>query len=125
MLLPIPAPIGMLKIPESVAGRLAARLGAKVVGQNAERLVVTLSGGAVVNYGAVQSGTNITVTITGFAFGKLIALRGLLSAAKAEGAETLTIVGEQIVNEQLGRDLLDHGFVDIGGGTLAKTFDLR
>ena len=95
------------------------------MGEPAERITAELVAGAVVRYAAYRSGTNITVKISGFAFGKLVALKGILSFARAEGAETVTVVGEDVLNEGLAGDLVQHGFQKIGPQAFAKTYSLK
>lgn len=117
---PVAAVFG--KIPESVAARIALALGGRIIGGTGEKIVIELAGGATVVLAAEKSGTNLTVTITAFAFGKLTSLLGLLKAAGAEGASTLTVVADDVINENLAKSLVDHGFEQIGPRTFAKNF---
>lgn len=98
--------------------RIAAALGGQILGGGSE-VTIKLASGALVTYSAQTVGKSLTVDISGaVAFGStgtLFTIRqGLIAAARAEGANSLTIVASKVGNPELQSVLTKAGFQSIG-----------
>jgi RHS repeat-associated protein len=109
---------------QSLLERIAIALGGRVLA-GGEEVVVELANGTLVTFGAKVVGGNLTVNVSGLAAfgttGNLFALRqGLMAAARAEGAETITVVAEKVGSPGLAGSLVKQGFREVGSATTFK-----